>query len=179
MEPLQIAEALRGKFPEDVLSINEFGGQVSAVIRKGLILDICRYLRETPEFSMDHLRDLTAVDYLGRKDVRFEVVYHLYSIQHMHMLRLKAQVPEDDCSIRSVVPLWEGAGCHERECYDLLGIVFKGNPDLRRILLPEDWEGHPLRKDYPVKGPAPENDWRGFREVLEKSERLKEFEWNR
>jgi NADH-quinone oxidoreductase subunit C len=179
MEPLQIAEGLKTKFPDDVLSIDEYRGQVSLLVKKYNILDICRYLHDTPEISMDHLRDLTAVDYLGKKDVRFEVVYHLYSIEHRNMLRLKAQVSEDDCSIKSVVPVWQGADCHERECYDLFGVSFEGHPDLRRILLPEDWEGHPLRKDYPLEGPEPEHDWPAYKELLEKSQQLKEHEWNR
>jgi NADH-quinone oxidoreductase subunit C len=179
VEPLQIAGAVKEKFPDDVLSIEEFRGQVSVLVKKNNIFEICRYLRENPEFSMDHLRDLSGADYLGKKDARFEVVYHLYSLGHRHMLRLRAQVPEDDCSLRTVSSIWQGAGAHERECYDLFGIVFDGHPDLRRILMPEDWEGHPLRKDYPVKGPDPENEWHGFREVLEKSKLLKEFDWNR
>jgi NADH-quinone oxidoreductase subunit C len=179
VEPLQIAEKLREKFPEEVISIDEFRGQVSVVIKKDRILDIARYLYDEPELDFDYLRDLCGVDYLGKKEPRFEVVYHLYSIKHRHMIRLKAQVPENDCTIHSVMPVWIGANWHERECFDMFGIVFKGHPDLRRILMPEDWEGHPLRKDYPVKGPPPEKEWEGFKEVLEKAERLKEFEWNK
>lgn len=179
MEPLQIAEKLKAKFPDDVLSINEFRGQASATVKNHRILEICRYLHDEPELSLDYLQDLCGMDYPERKDFRFEVVYHLYSIKHRHMLRLKAVVPEGDCTIQSVIPVWIGADWHERECFDMFGIVFKDHPDLRRILMPEDWEGHPLRKDYPLKGPSPENEWKGFKETLEKAEKFKEFEWNR
>jgi NADH-quinone oxidoreductase subunit C len=179
LEPLQIADRLREEFPSEVLSSTEFRGQVSAVIKKDRILEMGRFLHDDPELSFDYLRDLCGVDYMGKKEPRFEVVYHLYSFRHRHLIRLKAQVPEDDCSIQSVISIWRGADWHERECYDMFGIAFEGHPDLRRILMPEDWEGHPFRKDYPLKGPEPENDWRGFKEVLEKSGRFKKYEWNR
>ncbi|MBI5188004.1 MAG: NADH-quinone oxidoreductase subunit C [Nitrospirae bacterium] len=175
MEPLEIAEKIKEKFPEEVLDIREFRDQVSVTVKKGRIVDICKYLHDDPNLEFDYLRDLCGVDWLGRKEPRFEVVYHLYSIRHCHMIRLKAQVSEDDPSIDSVVPVWIGADWHERECFDMFGIVFKGHPDLRRILLPEDWEGYPLRKDYPVRGP--EKEWSGFVEVLEKAKEFGEFEW--
>ncbi|GAB4390050.1 MAG: NADH-quinone oxidoreductase subunit C [Thermodesulfovibrionales bacterium] len=178
MEPLQVAEKLKEQFPSEVAAVEEFRGQVSVSVAKGRIVEICRFLRDEPELGFDLLRDLCGVDYLGRKTPRFEVVYHLYSIRNRRILRLKAQVPEDDARIQSVVPVWIGADWHERECYDMYGIVFEGHPDLRRILMPEDWEGHPLRKDYPLRGPSPENDWRGFKEVLDKAERFKKYEWN-
>ena len=116
---------------------------------------------------------------MGKNEVRFEVVYHLYSIEHRHMLRVKVPVSETDCVIDSVVPIWIGADWHERESFDMYGIEFKGHPDLRRILMPEDWEGYPLRKDYPVKGPEPEEEWEGFREVLNKAEEFRKYEWER
>jgi NADH-quinone oxidoreductase subunit C len=179
LEPIQVAERLKENFPEEVLSIDEFRGQVSVTIRKHKILAIAKYLHEEPELHFDYLRDLFGVDYLGKKNPRFEVVYQMYSLKHRHTLRLKAQVPEEGCSIKSVVSVWKAADWNERECYDMFGIKFEGHPDHRRILLPEDWEGYPLRKDYPVEGPGPENEWRGFKEVLEKSEDLKKYEWNK
>ncbi|HEB75770.1 MAG TPA: NADH-quinone oxidoreductase subunit C [Nitrospirae bacterium] len=175
MEPLEIAERIKERFPEEVVAVSEFRGQVSVTIRKGRVVEICRWLHDEPELRFDFLKDLCGVDYLGKKPLRFEVVYTLYSMRHRHMIRLKAEVGEDDPSIDSVVPVWIGAGWHERECYDMYGIAFNGHPDLRRILMPEDWEGHPLRKDYPEKGP--EREWQGFREVLDKAEKLKEFSW--
>ncbi|RME64525.1 MAG: NADH-quinone oxidoreductase subunit C [Nitrospirae bacterium] len=177
MEPLEIASLLKEKFPEEVREIKEFRGQVSVTVKRDRILEIMRFLKETPELDFDLLKDLCGVDYLGKKDVRFEVVYTLYSLKHKHMIRIKAEVPESDCEIDSVVPIWRGADWHEREAYDLFGIAFRGHPDLRRILLPENWEGHPLRKDYPVAGPEPEADWKGFREVVSLHKQLEKYQW--
>lgn len=181
MEPLQIAERIREKFPDDVLGVSEFRGQVSVHAAKDNIFNICRYLHDDPELSFDLLKDLCGVDYLNRQEAeaRFEVVYNLYSVKHGHFIRLRARVPEDDATLCSVVRVWRGADWHERECYDLMGISFEGHPDLRRILLPDDWEGHPLRKDYPEEGYTGEDDYTGFKELVENSERLKQFEWER
>lgn len=176
MEALQIAEKIKEKFPEETLDIREFRGQVSITLKKDRVREICRYLHDDPDLSFDYLVDVCGVDYLGKKEVRFEVVYHLYSMKHRHALRIKAEVQEGNPSIDSVMPVWVGANWHERECYDMLGITFNGHPDLRRILLPEDWEGYPLRKDYPLKGP--EKEWPGFLEVLDKAKRFREFEWH-
>jgi len=175
MEPLQIADRLKERFPEEVLDVKEFRGQVSVTVRKNRILEICRFLHDAPDLYLDYLIDLCGVDYLGKKENRFEVVYHLYSIRHRHALRLKAEVPENDARTDSVMPVWIGVNWHERECYDLFGIVFAGHPDLRRVLLPEDWEGYPLRKDYPVKGP--ETEWSGFMDVLERSKKYRQYDW--
>jgi NADH-quinone oxidoreductase subunit C len=176
MEASQIAERIKETFPEETLDVREFRGQVSITLKKGRLLDICRYLHDDPDLFFDYLVDLCGVDYLGKKNMRFEVVYHLYSMKHRHAVRLKAEVPDGDPSIDSVMPVWTGANWHERECYDMFGIIFNGHPDLRRILLPEDWEGYPLRKDYPLKGP--EKEWPGFLEVLDKAKRYREFEWH-
>jgi NADH-quinone oxidoreductase subunit C len=176
MEASQIAERIKETFPGETLDVREFRGQVSVTLKKGRLLDICRYLHDDPDLFFDYLVDLCGVDYLGKKNMRFEVVYHLYSMKHRHAVRLKAEVPDGDPSIDSVMPVWTGANWHERECYDMFGIIFNGHPDLRRILLPEDWEGYPLRKDYPLKGP--EKEWPGFLEVLDKAKRYREFEWH-
>jgi len=176
MEPLEIAEKIKEVFPEEVLTVSEFRGQVSVTLRKNKIRDIARYLHDDPDLYFDYLIDVCGVDYLGKKEKRFEIVYQLYSIKHRRAIRLKAEVSEGDPTIDSVTPVWVGASWHERETFDLYGIKFKGHPDLRRILLPEDWEGHPLRKDYPLKGPAKE--WSGFEDVLERSRRFKDYEWH-
>lgn len=175
MEPLQIAEKIKEKFPDEVLEIKEFRGQVSVTLKKNRILEICRYLHSDPTLDFNYLIDLCGVDYLPKKDNRFEIVYHLYSIKRRHAIRLKAEVPENDPAIDSVTAIWAGANWHERECYDMYGIAFTGHPDLRRILMPEDWEGHPLRKDYDIKGAAKE--WAGFIGVLDRAKKFKEFEW--
>jgi len=179
VEPLQIADKIKEKFPEAVVSASEYRGQAAVVLKKESILDVAGWLHAEPDMAMDLLPDLCGVDYFGKKEARFEGVYHLYSIKHRHMIRLKAQVPEDDPKIQSVTPVWKGADWHERECFDMFGIEFEGHPDLRRVLLPEDWEGHPLRKDYPLEGPGPDKEWPAYKEVLDKAKRFKEFEWNR
>lgn len=177
LNPKDIAEKIKEQFPDQVVDISEFRDQVSVIVKKDRIIPILKYLHDDPLLSLDHLRDLTAVDYLNKKDVRFEVVYNLYSIRFRHKIRIRAQVPEDDPKINSAVPIWAGANWHERECFDMFGIVFSGHPDLRRILMPEDWEGHPLRKDYPLKGPELDRDWSGFTDVLKRAKELREFEW--
>lgn len=176
MEPIVIAEKIKEVFPTEVKEIKEFRRQASVVLKKERIKEIMRFLNETPDLHFDYLEDLCGVDYLGRKKPRFEVVYHLYSMKHRHMIRIKAEVPEDDCTIDSVVEIWKGANWHERECYDMFGITFNGHPDLRRILLPEDWEGHPLRKDYQLNSDLGEKEWKGMKEVVEVAEKNKIYE---
>ncbi|GAB4410547.1 MAG: NADH-quinone oxidoreductase subunit C [Thermodesulfovibrionales bacterium] len=176
MEPKLIAEKIKERFPAEVREIREFRGQVSVIVGKGRIRDIMSYLHETPDLHFDYLEDLCGVDYLGRKVPRFEVVYHLYSMRHRHMIRIKAGVTEDDCNIDTVTDIWKGADWYERECYDMFGIRFNGHHDLRRILMPEDWEGHPLRKDYQLKSDLGEVEWKGLKEVIELAEKNKAYE---
>ncbi|MBF0343105.1 MAG: NADH-quinone oxidoreductase subunit C [Nitrospirae bacterium] len=177
MDAATIAAELKAEFPDEVIDINKFRGQVGVYLKKNRILDIARYLHDTPQYNLDFLKDLCGVDYIDIKVPRFEVAYNLYSIKHGHMLRLNVQVSENNAELDSVVEVWAGANWHERECYDMYGIVFNNHPDLRRILLPEDWEGYPLRKDYPLAGA--EEEWRGFKEVLKKAEEFKQYAWNR
>ena len=121
--------------------------------------DVLRHCREAPALGFDMLTDLTAVDYLafpGREDgPRFEVVYHLYSLRHHHRLRVKVRVEEDDALVPTAVPLWPIANWLEREVWDMFGIRFEGHPDLKRLLLYEEFVGHPLRKDYPINRRQP------------------------
>lgn len=155
MDPLQIAKMIEERFPGQVLGMMTHAGQVAVMLRKERIRDICLFLRDEPAIRMDHLADLTAVDYSaypGDSGPRFEVVYNMISTIYRHRIRLKVRVPNDDPRIDTVSSVWKTANWHERETYDLMGIIFTGHPDLRRILLPEDWVGHPLRKEYPVKG---------------------------
>ena len=178
IDPVKIAEMIREKFPEQVIDVTNFRDQVAVIIKRDNAFAILKYLHDDPMLSLDHLQDLTAVDWNIKKEVRFEVVYNIYSIKYRHGIRIKAQVPVNDPSINSVVPIWSGADWHERECYDMFGIKFIGHPDLRRILMPEDWQGHPLRKDYPLKGYEGDQDWSGFTDVVKRSKELKEFDWN-
>ena len=155
MDPLQIAKMIEEKFSGQVLGTTTFAGQVGVTVKKDRIKDICLFLRDEPSLRMNHLSDLTAVDfsrYPGDTGPRFEVVYNMISNVHLHRIRLKVRVPEEDPRIDSVSSIWQTANWHERETFDLMGIRFDGHPDLRRILLSEDWEGHPLRKEYPLKG---------------------------
>ena len=131
------------------------------------ILDLARFLHDAPDASFDHLTDICSVDYPEDRQ-RFEVVYHLHSLSHHRRLRVKARLSEDDPTIASVTSVWKGAEFLEREVYDMMGIRFSGHPDLRRILLPEDYaEGYPLRKDFPTEG-------RGWRSQFEFIPRLDE-----
>jgi NADH-quinone oxidoreductase subunit C len=145
--------ALRAAFPDDIEGIVFFRDEVTVKIRPERLADACTLLRDTPDLKYQMLSDLTAVDMLNlRTAPRFDVVVTLYSIPRRWRLRLKAAVAEDQ-SCPSLTSVYAAAGWLERECYDMFGIVFEGHPDLRRILLPEDWdEGHPLRKDYPIRG---------------------------
>jgi NADH-quinone oxidoreductase subunit C len=113
------------------------------------LVPTCRALHDTPSLGFDFLADVVGVDYLPR-DPRYEVVYQLVSIPNKLRLRLKVRV-RDGGSVPSVQRIWPSAGWHEREVWDMFGIFIEDHPDLRRILMPEDWEGHPLRKDYPVQ----------------------------
>lgn len=140
---------LNALVPKSIVETHSYRGDDTAVIKKEDILEICRFLRDDQELLYNFMMDLTAVDYLGR-DPRFEVVYHLYSLTYNRRFRLKTRVSESDCSVDSIVPIWISANWFEREAYDLYGINFKGHPELRRILLYEEFQGHPLRKDYQI-----------------------------
>jgi NADH-quinone oxidoreductase subunit C len=118
------------------------------------LVEVMRFLRDTPELEFEMLTDLTCVDYLGDA-LRFEMVYHLYSVSRKHRLRIKARVGEPDPHIATLCELWASANWMEREVWDLYGVRFDGHPDLRRILLYDEFEGHPLRKDYPKERRQP------------------------
>jgi NADH-quinone oxidoreductase subunit C len=141
-------ERLKGRFEKSISEVGEFGGGLTIIVKKEDIVQLCQFLRDDPELSYNFLSDLCGVDYLERKP-RFDVVYNLYSIERNHRVRLKVRV-EDGENVPSVTSVWSSANWHEREVFDMLGIRFYGHPDLRRILMPEDWEGHPLRKDFPL-----------------------------
>jgi NADH-quinone oxidoreductase subunit C len=142
---------LKGKFAASVLDVAEFRGETTVIVKKEEIVAICQYLKANEGFNF--LSDLCGVDYLGKKDDRFMVVYNIYNITTHERLRLKVAVAEKDATVDSVGSVWGTANWHERECWDLMGISFNNHPDLRRILMPADWVGYPLRKDYPVQGP--------------------------
>ncbi|BEH08679.1 MULTISPECIES: NADH-quinone oxidoreductase subunit C [Geobacter] len=142
---------LKEKFAASILDVKEFRGEVTITVAREKVVDICRFLKESLQYNL--CTDVTAVDYLGKQEPRFMMVYNLYSIPNKDRLRLKAGVSEDDCSIDTVSCVWSSANWLEREVYDLMGVQFNNHPDLRRILMTDDWVGHPLRKDYPLQGP--------------------------
>ena len=149
-----ILERLVGQLAGAVVSCHHRLGDDTAVVEAGRLVEVMRFLRDDPPLAFDMLMDLTAVDYLGREP-RFEMVYHLYSLEKNHRLRVKAGVPEQPCEIDSVLEVWPAANWLEREVWDMYGIRFRGHPDLRRLLLYEEFQGHPLRKDYPKERRQP------------------------
>lgn len=146
-------EKLKEKNAAWAISIAEGHGEVTIIVSRESIVDICAYLKDSQGFDM--LADLCGADRGPEEDPRFEVNYHLFSTTHHSRLRLKVLLSEDEASVATVSGLWKTANWHERETYDLVGVKFDGHPDLRRILLPSDFDGHALRKDYPLRGYEP------------------------
>lgn len=151
-----LVEKLRQHFAEAIVEASEFVGQLSVRVAPESIVAVCEFLRRDTLLPFNYLADLTCVHFPDRADAPFDVVYNLYSIGANERVRLKAAVNEDE-GIESVTGVWPAANWMEREVYDLFGVVFHNHPDLRRILLPPDWEGHPLRKEYPLE--FMENNW--------------------
>ncbi len=142
---------LKENFSDEILSVNYNLGELTITLRKNKILEICKFLHDNKELSYDFLTDLCGVDYFPHAP-RFGVVYHLYSFKNNNRLRLKVYIDIEELTVNSVESVWKTANWFEREAFDMFGIKFIGHPFLRRILMPDDWEGHPLRKDYPLKG---------------------------
>ncbi len=150
---------VKERFGDGVLGHSEFRKQHVLRIRAAENIPILRLLRDDPAARFDMLIDVTCVDSLrlphdmqAEYPERFAVVYQLNSLEHNDRLRVKAYVSEDPCEIDSATAVWDAALWGEREAYDMYGVVFRGHPDLKRILMPDNYEGHPLRKDYPLKG---------------------------
>jgi len=147
-----LQETVKTRFPAAVLETGAFRGDETVVIKKEALKEVAAFLKD--ELGFDFLMDLTAADYLPREP-RFELVCHFYSTKHNYRLRLKCPVGADDAKVDSLTPLWAGANWFEREVYDMFGLKFEGHPDLRRLLMYDGFEGHPLRKDYPLKKRQP------------------------
>lgn len=158
-EEQAILGAVRDRFPDLAMEIGKGCGQLSMLVDRKMILPVCKVLKEHPATLFDYLADLCGVDFLGKREKRFQVVYNLYSIQRNHRLRVKVDIDETDGYVDSVSGIWKTANWHERELYDMFGIEVRGHPDLRRILMPDEWEGHPLRKDYPLQGKGQRDDF--------------------
>jgi NADH-quinone oxidoreductase subunit C len=158
--PHPIIARLRQALGDAIEGDEQVRGQLIVRIGRERLVDACRLLRDDPNLRFEHLSDVTAVDYLlhnpdgGRpgdgRTPRFDVVYHLYSIARGHRLRIKVGLDEADPVLPSLVELWPAANWGERETFDMYGIEFSGHPNLTRILMPDDWQGNPLRKDYPL-----------------------------
>ena len=159
MEGRQILQRVRDRFGAAVVDSHEHRGDATTVVERTALIDALRFCRDDSALDFDVLMDLTAVDYSkypGREDgPRFDVVYHLYSVPHNHRLRVKTRVDEDDATVPTAVDLWPIANWFEREVWDMFGVRFSGHPDLRRLLLYEEFVGHPLRKDYPKEKRQP------------------------
>lgn len=140
----EILRQFQSRFPEEIRTAEVRRGEVCVTIRGDRNFEICRFIKE--ELGYDYLNCLSGVDWIADKEI--EVVYNVSSLKQSGKITLRARVPRNEPVLRSVVPLWGTANWHEREAFDLFGIHFENHPDLRRILLPEDWIGHPLRKDY-------------------------------
>jgi NADH-quinone oxidoreductase subunit C len=150
--PPPFVAALEAALPGVVLQVSYWVGDWTIIVPAARILDVARHLREAPEASFDMCSDVTATDWPPRAE-RFDLIYCLYSTRHRHRIRVKAKVAETG-PVSTVTGVWPSANWLEREVYDMFGVNFVGHPDRRRILMPEDWQGFPERKDYPLEGPG-------------------------
>ncbi len=153
---MSILQTLQDQFPEAILSTHSFRGDDTVVSKPEFLRKVAQFLKEAPELDFNFLMDVTAVDYLSlKKNPRFEVVYHFYSLKQNHRLRVKVEVEEKNLEVETLCGLWPSANWYEREVWDMFGIKFKGHPNLKRILMYEEFKGHPLRKDYPFNKRQP------------------------
>jgi NADH-quinone oxidoreductase subunit C len=165
--------ALQAAVPGGVSAVSYWVGDWTVIVPVSHLLGVARWLRDAPEALFDYCADVTATDWPLRPE-RFDVVYCLYSTRHRHRVRMKARAA-DLQPVASVTGIWPSANWLEREVFDMFGVNFTGHPDRRRILMPEDWQGHPQRKDYPLEGPGEllmENplDWLKLRQAREEAE---------
>ena len=169
-----LTKSVKDQFGDDVLGHSEFRKQQVLRIRNTANVKILKFLRDDPAAKFAMLTDVTCVDslrlpedMLAEYPERFAVVYQLTSLEHNDRLRVKAFVPEEPCEIDSVSSLYSGAEWGEREAFDMFGVIFRGHPALKRILMPDNYEGHPLRKDYPLKGRGERDNFPKYTEIPE------------
>jgi NADH-quinone oxidoreductase subunit C len=153
--PSPLVAALQLARPDSIVEVIEAFGEVTLVVPREKIAELCSYLKTAPGLEFNFLSDISGADRGPEEEPRFEVNYHLFSTRKHHRLRLKVLLNEEEARVESVTNVWRTANWHERETFDLFGVIFDGHPDLRRILLPDDWEGHALRKDFPLRGYEP------------------------
>jgi NADH/F420H2 dehydrogenase subunit C len=166
------AEKVLAAFPADGITAEEYRGQWWVNVPRARVLDILRLLKEDASLGYDFLEDLTCTDH-PEEEERFRAVWILTSMTRKDRFRVKTRCPEDDPVVPSATPLWATANWLEREAYDMFGVRFAGHPDLRRILMPEDFDAWPLRKEFPMEGTRSDRDWAKW--VLERA-RLQEGE---
>lgn len=158
MHPL--AQRIQREFPEGFVKAVEWRGDLAVIVRRESLHDVAAFLHDDPGMDFDYIVHVSSVDWPDDEE-RFEVVYEFYSIRKRDRIRLKTRVPETDCEVTSLTDIWKGADFMEREVYDMMGIRFRNHSDLRRILMPDDYdEGYPLRKDFPLRG-------KGWRDTFE------------
>jgi NADH-quinone oxidoreductase subunit C len=155
LTPSPLVAALQQADQGWVGEVIEAFGEVTVIVPREKIAEICSFLKTSPELEFNFLSDICGADRGPEEEPRFEVNYHLFSTTKHHRLRLKVLLNDEDTHVPTVTGVWRTANWHERETFDLMGVHFDGHPDLRRILLPDDWEGHALRKDFPLRGYEP------------------------
>lgn len=153
--PSPFVAALQREHPEWTTEVIEAFGETTFVIPRDQIVAASTFLKSWPEGQFNFLSDICGADRGVEEEPRFEVNYHLFSTTKYHRIRLKVLLNEEDTHVPTVTGVWRTANWHERETFDLFGVIFDGHPDLRRILLPDDWQGHALRKDFPLRGYEP------------------------
>ena len=146
-----IPHKLKEKFPSVNFEVTDYRDELTFKFDKKFVVEVCKFFKSNSELEFNWCSDVTAIDWATRKN-RFTVVYNIFSMKNNFRVRLKADVDESDCAIDSVSSIWKAANWQERETYDMYGIKFNNHPDLRRMYMPEEFEYHPLRKDFPLMG---------------------------
>jgi len=154
MDNASIISLVKENFNTAIVDCRIFRGELTFIIKKDYITDVALFFRDNEQLGCNFLSDLCGVDKVKTEGI-FEVIYHLYSISNNHRVRLKVPIPSGYPYISTATNIWETANWHERETFDMFGIVFEGHPNLCKILMPDEFEGHPLRKDYPLDGRQP------------------------
>jgi len=158
----KVRQFLNSKFSDSIIREDDFRGEQSFYIKPESLFPICEALLENTELDIKSLKDIACIDWYEHpngENGRFEVIYNLYSLTHKNRFFLKVNLPEENPTILSLTGIWNGANWLEREVFDLFGVVFEGHPDLTKILTPDELEGHPLRKDYPLTYEKPQFTW--------------------
>jgi len=151
MDNQTVLERLKTRFADAFVESREFRGELTVVVPKDRIVEVCSFLKNDADLAYEFLSDLCGID-MYTPEKRFGVIYNLLSLKNRHRLRIKTFVEEENPKVQTITGIWGTANAHERETYDMFGIIFVGHPDLRRMYMPDDFEYHPLRKDFPLMG---------------------------